>query len=107
MLLLTALAPAPAPALALALALALATASATCDLKVQSRGSDFDIPVVFSLILLCFGIRYSDLIVKTYSPHLVPNSALVTTAMLPLISEPLTLKLCYDPFEMNFDMTLL
>ncbi|GJV07694.1 putative reverse transcriptase domain-containing protein [Tanacetum coccineum] len=34
--------------------------------SVRSRGSDFDIPVVFSLILLCFGIRYrySDLIVK-------------------------------------------
>ncbi|GJU53603.1 RNA-directed DNA polymerase, eukaryota [Tanacetum coccineum] len=34
--------------------------------QVRSRGSDCDIPVVFSLILLCFGIRYrySDLIVK-------------------------------------------
>ncbi|GJZ52101.1 ribonuclease H-like domain-containing protein [Tanacetum coccineum] len=34
--------------------------------EVRSRGSDCDIPVVFSLILLCFGIRYrySDLIVK-------------------------------------------
>ncbi|GJT66670.1 putative nucleotidyltransferase, ribonuclease H [Tanacetum coccineum] len=125
---------------------------------VRSRGSDFDIPVVFSLIIALlrnkvrifliptpltiimiyallrsfrYSYRYSDLIVKvshdiflsifdylcdiatfalsllSWLSYMICYYVLLNPAMLPLIFEPLTLNLCYDPFEMNFDMTLL
>ncbi|GJT63788.1 hypothetical protein Tco_1015268 [Tanacetum coccineum] len=80
---------------------------------VQSRGSDFDTLVVFSLSIallrnkpFILAFLYDLLLCSLLNPAMQP---LIFEPLIfePLIFEPLALNLCYDPFEMNFDMTLL
>ncbi|GJY56983.1 hypothetical protein Tco_0456098 [Tanacetum coccineum] len=98
--------------------------------KIAGKGTD--ILMIYALLRsFRYSYRYSDLIVKvshdiflsifdylcdiatfalsllSWLSYMICYYVLLNPAMLPLIFEPLTLNLCYDPFEMNFDMTLL